>query len=560
MALLDHHVETPFPPEHQDFLKFDNYDQLFQQCIETDIFDFPDDDDDSSHDISDKTESTRNTSYSFSEDDPIITSPGPQWEGFGDKTKVPWSPEPWSLEQRQISSGSDFAAFGNTFEHTRGHYQHSCSSGSFPYSSTNLNKASVFSPKGQRKLKSVRSTDAPSFRISSHHRKTPKKSKSNPATMRASYHQPSVYRNPWSRHFDEKAETLGLRLGLYTAATPQSESFGWPTYDKDVTSQPLGLGIACYEEANRNVISSNAEAYQPDFLQKAQMPSPGEERQSADAQCEFFIHKSMQDERPFQSVSTVYEYPLAIRCPTSPRWNSEDVVRDSGAFSPDANSTLTPSSHLWSSSTVQEDISPADVALRNALRQHNDPMLNDGDLQPDIIQLESIPSLLLEDNRDLSSSLAQNEQLRPFTQNLTQTSVSYAPEVTTASSNRSPSGDHAANSNNGDQKRRSMPRLQGSSHSRRSSGQSKRALSSSFVNFTASDSERLLSGVAPSGSSKTKARREKEAEDKRRRLSEAAKRAVMEAGGDITVLDKDGLLKEYLESAEREFSQERPFW
>jgi hypothetical protein len=48
---------------------------------------------------------------------------------------------------------------------------------------------------------------------------------------------------------------------------------------------------------------------------------------------------------------------------------------------------------------------------------------------------------------------------------------------------------------------------------------------------------KLLSDVAPSGSSKTRARREQEARDKRRRLSEAAVRAVRRAakaaGGDV---------------------------
>ncbi|CAK3943375.1 Hypothetical predicted protein [Lecanosticta acicola] len=63
-----------------------------------------------------------------------------------------------------------------------------------------------------------------------------------------------------------------------------------------------------------------------------------------------------------------------------------------------------------------------------------------------------------------------------------------------------------------------------------------------FVNFTPSDSTKILSGVAPSGSSKTKARREKEAADKRRRLSHAAVRAIMEAGGDVEALQKAGLI------------------
>ena len=63
-----------------------------------------------------------------------------------------------------------------------------------------------------------------------------------------------------------------------------------------------------------------------------------------------------------------------------------------------------------------------------------------------------------------------------------------------------------------------------------------------FVNFTPSDSRRLLTGVAPSGSSKTKARREQEANEKKRKLSQAVLRAVEEAGGDADSLRKEGLL------------------
>lgn len=66
---------------------------------------------------------------------------------------------------------------------------------------------------------------------------------------------------------------------------------------------------------------------------------------------------------------------------------------------------------------------------------------------------------------------------------------------------------------------------------------------SGFVNFTPSDSGRILNGVAPSGSSKTKARREKEALDKRRRFSQAAVKAVVEAGGDLDSLAKAGLVE-----------------
>lgn len=59
-----------------------------------------------------------------------------------------------------------------------------------------------------------------------------------------------------------------------------------------------------------------------------------------------------------------------------------------------------------------------------------------------------------------------------------------------------------------------------------------------FVNFTEADKGKILTGVAPSGSSKTKARRELEAADRKRRMSLAALRAVEEAGGDVEVLKR----------------------
>lgn len=62
-----------------------------------------------------------------------------------------------------------------------------------------------------------------------------------------------------------------------------------------------------------------------------------------------------------------------------------------------------------------------------------------------------------------------------------------------------------------------------------------------FVNYTPDDSRKILTGVAPSGSSKTKARREKEAMDKRRKLSQAALKAIRAAGGDVGSLVEEGL-------------------
>ncbi|KAI5300369.1 hypothetical protein KEM56_002509, partial [Ascosphaera pollenicola] len=68
---------------------------------------------------------------------------------------------------------------------------------------------------------------------------------------------------------------------------------------------------------------------------------------------------------------------------------------------------------------------------------------------------------------------------------------------------------------------RSTSRSRRTSRTLKGSG-SKSNMGVSFVNFTPEDSQKLLSGVAPSGSSKTKARREQEAREKKKRLEEAA--------------------------------------
>ncbi|KAI9167568.1 Developmental regulatory protein wetA [Paramyrothecium foliicola] len=61
-----------------------------------------------------------------------------------------------------------------------------------------------------------------------------------------------------------------------------------------------------------------------------------------------------------------------------------------------------------------------------------------------------------------------------------------------------------------------------------------------FVNFGPRDATQIMTGVAPSGSSKTKARREKELQEKNRRLSEAAMKIVAAAGGDVDKLAEHG--------------------
>ncbi|KAI0134212.1 hypothetical protein BJ170DRAFT_608967 [Xylariales sp. AK1849] len=62
-----------------------------------------------------------------------------------------------------------------------------------------------------------------------------------------------------------------------------------------------------------------------------------------------------------------------------------------------------------------------------------------------------------------------------------------------------------------------------------------------FKHYTANNKDELMSGVAQSGSSKTKARQKKAEEERIRRLSEAAVKAVQAAGGDVEKLVREGL-------------------
>lgn len=66
-----------------------------------------------------------------------------------------------------------------------------------------------------------------------------------------------------------------------------------------------------------------------------------------------------------------------------------------------------------------------------------------------------------------------------------------------------------------------------------SSGGGGGGLSIEFCNYTPNDKKVLMNGVAPSGSSKTKARREREAQENKRKLSEKYMQAIRAAGADV---------------------------
>lgn len=87
-------------------------------------------------------------------------------------------------------------------------------------------------------------------------------------------------------------------------------------------------------------------------------------------------------------------------------------------------------------------------------------------------------------------------------------------------------------------KSKSVPHMSSRTTSAPQGMQVEKSLSSSsfqefsFVNYTMDDGDELLAAVAPSGTLKTRARREQEAREEQRRLEEAALAAIRKAGGD----------------------------
>jgi hypothetical protein len=107
-----------------------------------------------------------------------------------------------------------------------------------------------------------------------------------------------------------------------------------------------------------------------------------------------------------------------------------------------------------------------------------------------------------------------------------------APTPTSSKRNKSPRPHHRRSKSNGHYRRKSSSSVP----------TSPRHALNGFINLTSDDSKKILTGVAPSGSSKTKARREKEAAEKARKIGELAKRAVLQAGGDPKALEQEGLI------------------
>ncbi|CAI7674701.1 unnamed protein product [Penicillium manginii] len=217
-------------------------------------------------------------------------------------------------------------------------------------------------------------------------------------------------------------------------------------------------------------------------------------------------------------------------------WQSDALGTSSLSFTPDLQAQ---DASWWSpmpSRVAQQQQTPYQSMVASPAPQRSMQSVgSQNDMMQGGLMIQLDPSFDISGDSSFSSNVASNSQkfVTPFApqQVHTSRSPSLSPRADTSPKNKGHRRTHSrklsGQSMNG-------PKTAKSSTSPRGANKS---VNVSFVNFTANDSHRILGGVAPSGSSKTKARREQEAKDRRRKLSEAALRAVRNAGGDVDALE-----------------------
>lgn len=217
-------------------------------------------------------------------------------------------------------------------------------------------------------------------------------------------------------------------------------------------------------------------------------------------------------------------------------WQSDALGTSSISFTPDLQAQ---DASWWSPMTsrvAQQQQTPYQTMVTPPAPQRSMQSVgSQNDMMQGGLMIQLDPSFDVSGDSSFSSNVASNSQkfVPPFTpqQVHASRSPSLSPKADTSPKNK---GHRRTHSRKLSGQSMNAPKTAKSSSSPRGANKS---VNVSFVNFTAHDSHRILGGVAPSGSSKTKARREQEAKDRRRKLSEAALRAVRNAGGDVDALE-----------------------
>ncbi len=542
----------------------DPYDDLFDQYVMMDPFDSSDDSIDQRIDMSFEA-----TTASDSSDPAGTSSPNPNWDVRHTESEEPWRTTLWPLNQSAALPFTTLQGSQSAF------YRSSDCRATI--SDTELHSLEGFSdflihpvvppssPPSTPSLIPSRSRPRTGFKsprgsrhTSNDRRKANCRNSPSPVMMSAARHQTDVSTFQSSLHDSHAVartnpQTPSNRLPLspppsakvsefdyqkqpIAARQLQPESLQWQAYDHTASS-----GLPFTNIANVQLSSPFVDTY----------------RQQKEHACHH--NSASSDNISYPSTPYTHEALNSIETPPTTQplspscWAPQSA---SGAldfeFELPTELQSTPTQPWWFSGASACTSQPSSSAYQHPAS----PTEQDASRSLMHLTLDSTPSNLATQGLMINCGQSVNEQLvngangiathdyfgassssQPFSSYTEQTSARRSHHRHCPSTSRSPSLSPTS------QSRRSSktPRTPTTpSHHRRKSSSTtptSASLGGGFVNFTPHDSRKILGGVAPSGSSKTKARREKEAEIKRRKLSEAAVRAVKEAGGDLGGLE-----------------------
>ncbi|KAK4981579.1 hypothetical protein LTR66_009876 [Elasticomyces elasticus] len=548
MALLREQFDFQVRPSDKGSEWSDLYEDLFERYIDTDTFDFSDNTCERSS--SDGLSNPFDAPISSTDSDPVCNSPIPEWEGNSDEY---WRNALGCLQDFNLShQGYQLAA-----------YPLPCGKAADvidlepaqprqpqPSPSRSVSPLEVARQRKPRIAGNGHHTD--SGRSHSNIRKRAPRSSVSPNMMSPSRYSAS-HKDVWARRMEAAADKYHLFPSRTAPLSPppsaklsQTEgngSFAVPTTEVDVAMlQALALGSQVSPVTNA---FQQAQIHTPmasPLFDQANISTPYPGTSPAHLQNTY-----SQDLLGLQSLT-------ASTQPAMSTWNVEPAQ----TFDFDFNTPASPEFTSWNT-TIPFQPSPAAFhntqrASRNLMAMADDtsfsPLTMANDFAASGLMINCDPTLISSfssdaaasaNPADISFTTSADTLTSPYYPTLQNYSIPTTPHRRRASSTRSPSSSPQPPSSTRSRRRSSNHRRSKSSNfsTPRSPGG---ATSSGFVNFTPSDSAKILTGVAPSGSSKTKARREKEAADKRRRLSQAAVRAVVEAGGDLEQLRGAGLI------------------
>lgn len=360
---------------------------------------------------------------------------------------------------------------------------------------------------------------------------------SPPKMMRPSQYRTGSYHDHWTKRIDASADAYNhhLHLNSLTSSPPRTEKLSQDQSSNSFLSGDFSLtsGVTNrYDDAKHNM--NEQSHYQLTPLSSPTIDHNSTNRQSSfrssNDHANYFSHHQLSNE----ALSALQTPPLSHRLPIS-TWGIDTT--DSFDFnipaSPDFNDSAKAAA-FWGSGSAPQPCAPA--------YHHPHPESSD-------MSFGSVPANGLGISIDLGFGdqapaypASASQQLSGVYPNAMPPAHGFAADTPPS---RSPSSSPPPHRISGRRASSRPCQHSGQSHRRKLSNSSAggpRPAGVGFVNFTPDDSRKILTGVAPSGSSKTKARREKEAADKRRKLSQAATQAIIEAGGDLTKLRNEGLL------------------